>query len=168
MELQAMVRNRQGRWLRILPVILLGLFASSVRAQFQPPTAIDRAASIPLSDLMQPQQLHEMLQHPTHHPPLILQVGSRMLFSEAHIPGSEYAGPGAQPEGRQLLRKRVASLPKNKLIVLYCGCCPWERCPNLGPAFQQLLDLGFTNVKALYIANNLGADWAAKGYGVEK
>ncbi len=168
MGVHTMVRNRERCWLRILPVILLGLFVSSVRAQFQPPAAIERAASIPLNDLMQPQQLHEMLQHPKQHPALILQVGSRMLFSEAHIPGSEYAGPGAQPEGQELLRRRVASQPKGKLIVIYCGCCPWERCPNLGPAFQQLLDLGFSNVKALYIPNNFGVDWVAKGYGVEK
>jgi len=160
-----MNRNRLIRWAQLL---LLGLSASFAQAQFQPPAATERAASIPANRLLQPQQLHEMLQHPTQHPPLILQVGSRMLFSEAHIPRSEYAGPGAQPEGQELLRKRVASLPKNTFIVIYCGCCPWERCPNLGPAFQQLRDLGFTNLKALYIANNFGADWVAKGYGVEK
>jgi hypothetical protein len=27
--------------------------------------------------------------------------------------------------------------------------------------------MGFTNVKALYLANNFGADWADKGYPVE-
>jgi hypothetical protein len=28
--------------------------------------------------------------------------------------------------------------------------------------------MGFTNVKALYLADNFGADWAAKGYPVEQ
>jgi hypothetical protein len=28
--------------------------------------------------------------------------------------------------------------------------------------------MGFTNVKALYLADNFGADWAGKGYPVEQ
>jgi hypothetical protein len=28
-------------------------------------------------------------------------------------------------------------------------------------------EMGFTNVKVLYLANNFGADWADKGYPVE-
>ena len=62
----------------------------------------------------------------------------------------------------------VVSVSKKKTIVLYCGCCPWNRCPNLGPAFKHLQELGFTNVKVLYLADNLGTDWVAKGYPVER
>jgi rhodanese-related sulfurtransferase len=98
----------------------------------------------------------------------LLQVGSHLLFDEAHIPGSVYAGAGSQPAGLQQLQSTVAALSKKKAIVLYCGCCPWNRCPNLGPAFKQLRDLGFTNVKVLYLADNLGTDWVAKGYAVER
>jgi hypothetical protein len=68
----------------------------------------------------------------------------------------------------QLLESKVASTPKNALIVIYCGCCPWNRCPNVGPAYARLHDLGFTNVKVLYMANNFGDDWVAKGYRVEQ
>jgi len=46
---------------------------------------------------------------------------------------------------------------------LYCGCCPWDRCPNLGPAFKRLHDWASAR-EVLYLANNLGADWVAKGY----
>jgi hypothetical protein len=159
---------RMVRWPHLFLGILLGLSLARIHAQFQPSAPIEHATSIPTASLILPEQLHQMLQHQGEHPTLILQVGSHMLFAEAHIPGSEYAGPGSQPEGQQMLRKRVAQLPKSTPIVLYCGCCPWERCPNLGPAFQQLLDSGFTNVKALYIPNNFGADWVAKGYGVAK
>jgi len=28
--------------------------------------------------------------------------------------------------------------------------------------------MGFTNVRALYIANNFGSDWVDKGFSVEK
>jgi len=66
------------------------------------------------------------------------------------------------------LQARVAPLPRKSFIVLYCGCCPWVRCPNVGPAFKLLRDLGFTNVKVLYLANNLGTDWVDKGYPVER
>ena len=90
------------------------------------------------------------------------------MFAQAHIPGSLYAGPGSQAAGLQLLESKVNKTPKDKLIVIYCGCCPWSRCPNMGPAYKRLRELGFTNVKALYIANNFGDDWVAKGYSVEK
>jgi len=36
------------------------------------------------------------------------------------------------------------------------------------PAFQVLHSLGFTNVKAVYIANDFGTDWVQKGYPVAK
>ena len=66
------------------------------------------------------------------------------------------------------MRTRVALLNRKTFIVLYCGCCPWNRCPNVAPAFKLLRDLGFTSVKVLYMANNLGSDWVDKGYPVER
>lgn len=100
--------------------------------------------------------------------PLMLQVGSHILFLQAHIPGSEYVGAGAKEAGLQQLRKRVESVPKNKFIVLYCGCCPWNHCPNVKPADDALHAMGFTNVKVLYIADNFGTDWVNKGYPTAK
>jgi len=141
--------------------------SSQLRAQFTPaPTA--SASSIPEAQWLKPEALLQMQQNKGTERPLILQVGSRMLFSQAHIPGSEYIGPGSQPPGIQQLQNRVNTLPRKKLIVLYCGCCPLKRCPNLGPAFAKLHEMGFTNVKVLYLAYNLGADWVDKGYPVEK
>ncbi len=116
---------------------------------------------------MQPEALNRLLQSASAEKPTVLQVGSRIFFAEAHIPAAQFAGPGSQPAGLQLLEIRLASTKKEKLIVLYCGCCPWNRCPNVGPAYKQLRDLGFTNVKVLYLANNFGDDWVAKGYPVE-
>jgi rhodanese-related sulfurtransferase len=100
--------------------------------------------------------------------PLILNVGPRTLFEQAHVRGSEYVGAASSPEGIAKLRERVKALPKNAAIVLYCGCCPWEHCPNIRPAFAELEELGFTEVKALYITHNIGADWVDKGYPTEK
>ena len=73
----------------------------------------------------------------------------------------------SQPEGIQALREAVKKLPKTRRIVIYCGCCPWDRCPNLAPAFNELEKLGFKNVKALHIAQNFGANWVNQGYPVQ-
>ncbi len=138
-----------------------------IHAQFFAPSP-DSASSIPKDRLMQPEELNHLLQAKGAQKPLVLQVGSHMLFAEAHIAGSEYAGPGSQQAGLKLLQDRVASLPHSTSIVIYCGCCPWERCPNMGPAFKLLHDLGFSNVKGLYLAENLGTNWVDKGFPVER
>jgi hypothetical protein len=62
------------------------------------------------------------------------------------------------------LEKLVGKLPRRQEIVIYCGCCPWEECPNLRPAFRALKQMGFSNIKVLNLPTRLGADWAAKGY----
>ncbi|OJV40442.1 MAG: hypothetical protein BGO25_04090 [Acidobacteriales bacterium 59-55] len=122
--------------------------------------------TIPSAALVQPAELVRML-HGSEKP-LILQVGSHVLYAEAHIPGSEYVGATGTSAGLQSLRERVSSLRKDQFIVLYCGCCPWGHCPNIRPAYEQLHALGFTQVKALYLADNFGTDWAGKGYPVAK
>ena len=131
------------------------------------PQSAASAFSIPQSQLIQPEDLNRLLQTHGAERPLMLQVGSHVLFAQAHIPGSEYAGAGSQDAGLQQLRARVGPLPRKTFIVLYCGCCPWNRCPNVGPAYKALTDLGFTHVKVLYLADNFGADWADKGFPVE-
>ena len=100
--------------------------------------------------------------------PLILNIGPRRLFDQAHIKGAEFIGPTSKPDGIAKLDERVKTLPKNTAIVLYCGCCPWANCPNATPGLAELVKLGFTKVKVLYIANNIGADWVDKGYPTEK
>jgi len=89
-------------------------------AQFTPaPTA--SALSIPEAQWLKPEALLHLQQIKGEEKPLILQVGSHMLFAQAHIPGSEYIGPGSQPAGIQQLQNRVSALSRKKLIVLYCG-----------------------------------------------
>lgn len=163
-----MIRYRKNRCWMAASAMLMFFAVPMLQAQFNPAPDESSALSIPQDHLLRTQQLNDMLQDPKHAPMTVLQVGSRLLFAQAHIAGSEYVGPGGQPAGQDLLRKRVASLPKDRLIVLYCGCCPWERCPNVSRAFALLRDSGFKNVKVLYIANNFGEDWVAKGYRVEK
>lgn len=117
--------------------------------------------------LLQPEGLVRALQASGARP-AILYVGPRFLYAQAHIPGAEFIGPASDPQSLEKLRKRAASLPKNPDVVLYCGCCPWEHCPNIRPAYKELRKMGFKSVKVLYLANSFGANWAEKGYPVEK
>jgi rhodanese-related sulfurtransferase len=127
-----------------------------------------QANLIPASRLINPDELVKILQSAQNEKPLMIQVGSHVLYSQAHIPGSEYIGPASSESGLQTLRKRVEPLPRSKFILLYCGCCPWSHCPNIKPADDALHAMGFSNVKVLYIANNFGANWVEKGYPVAK
>lgn len=130
--------------------------------------AAAQATSIPSSRLVNPEDLVKILQSQSVVKPLVIQVGSHVLYSQAHIPGSEYIGSAASPTGLDQLRKRVEKLPRTKFIVLYCGCCPWSHCPNVKPADAALEAMGFQNVRVLYLANNFGADWVEKGYPTAK
>jgi thiosulfate/3-mercaptopyruvate sulfurtransferase len=124
------------------------------------------ASAIPAADLIQPADLAAQLRSDAAPKRLILQVGFRTLYEQAHIRGAEYAGAAGNGEGLRALRERVAKLPKDTAIVLYCGCCPWTHCPNIGTAYQALHALGFARLKVLYIADNFGSDWVDKGYPV--
>jgi len=126
-----------------------------------------QASLIPSSSLIQPEELAKIVQA-RGEKPLILQVGSRVLFQQAHISGSEYVGAASTEAGQQSLKNREEGLPKYTFIVLYCGCCPWGHCPNAEPADRTLHSLGFIQVKTLYIANNFGTDWVQKGYPTAK
>jgi thiosulfate/3-mercaptopyruvate sulfurtransferase len=137
-------------------------------ALFAGPLVALQATAIPAAKQIQPEELVKILQNPAGDKPLMIQVGSHVLYEQAHIPGSEYIGPASSEAGLQQLRERVKSLPKAKFIVLYCGCCPWDHCPNIKPAFDAVVAMGFTNVKVLYIADNFGTNWVDKGYPVAK
>ena len=126
------------------------------------------AASIPLEKLVQPADFAAQLKDASASKPLMLHVGFKTMFDQAHIPGSEYAGPGNTGAGLQVLRNRVASLPKNTAIMIYCGCCPWSRCPNMAAAYDELIGLGFTNVTGMQINDNFGTDWVDNGFPTAK
>jgi hypothetical protein len=141
-----------------LVVVLGALYSTAI--------LLGQATSLPASQLINPEDLVKILQAAKGEKPLMIQVGSYVLYAQAHIPGSEYIGPGNNEVGLQQLRRRVESLPRTKFIVLYCGCCPWSHCPNVKPANDALRAMGFTHVKVLYLPNNFGVDWVYKGYPV--
>jgi thiosulfate/3-mercaptopyruvate sulfurtransferase len=114
-------------------------------------------------DLIQPEQAAKDL-----HSSLVIHVGFPVLYRSTHIPGSTFAGPGSKDEGIADLKKAVAGQPHTREIILYCGCCPFDKCPNIRPAFAALRAMGFTNVRAMSLPTNLKTDWIDKGYPTEK
>ena len=122
------------------------------------------AEAIPKSALMQPAELAAMLGKK----PLVICVAFPFLYRAAHIEGALYGGAGSKPEGLETLAALVKDVAKDKEIVLYCGCCPWDHCPNMEPAFSKLKSLGYGRVKAVVMATNLHTDWITKGYPTTK
>jgi thiosulfate/3-mercaptopyruvate sulfurtransferase len=95
--------------------------------------------------------------------PVVLYVGPKSIYAQAHIPGAENIGPVARPEGMEKLRARATSLAKDSPVVIYCGCCPWDHCPNVRPAYAELKKAGFTSVRVLYLENSFGVNWKDQG-----
>ena len=116
--------------------------------------------------LIQPGELAAQLAAKGSHP-AIFQVGPNVLYRGKHITGAIYAGPGSKPAGLELLKAAAGKLPRDREIVLYCGCCPWDKCPNVKPAVALLKQMGFTRVKAMFVETNFAKDWSDKGYPVE-
>jgi len=144
-----------------------GRAAQPAQAAPQVPGA-GKAAELASAVQIEPKELAEMLGESKREKPVVLHVGFKNFYAQARIPNSDYAGPGSTPEGLELLRKRVSSLQHGQLIVLYCGCCPWDKCPNAKPAYEALHAMGFTNVKVAHIADNFGANWVNAGLPVTK
>ena len=140
-------------------ILALLLASASLAAQ---------ASQIPAQQLIHPDELAKILQSSQGEKPLVIHVGFHVLFLQAHIPGAEYQGPASDANALQKLRARVESLPRNKFIVIYCGCCPWDHCPSVKPAYDALHGMGFNNLKVLHIPDNFGTDWRDKGYPTAK
>jgi len=101
-------------------------------------------------------------------PPVILFVGFGRLFTAGHIKGAQYHGTAGNEDGLKQLRSSVESLPRGTQIVIYCGCCPMERCPNVRPAFAMLRDMGFAKTRVLILPTDFEKDWAEKGFPYDK
>ena len=100
--------------------------------------------------------------------PTILYVGFRTLFIGGHIPGATFHGTASTEAGLAELKKWADTLPRSTNLVIYCGCCPFDHCPNIRPAFVALREMGFTNLRVLVMPANFATDWVDKGYPIEK
>jgi len=117
---------------------------------------------------VQPAQLVTELQLEKDPHVQVIYVGPRTLYNGGHIPGAVFYGPGSSEQGIADLKKYAATLAKNSDVVLYCGCCPLEKCPNLRPAFTALKDTGFARLRVLILPTSFNTDWVEKGFPVQK
>jgi len=115
------------------------------------------------AELKPTQELADQINDAGKQKPLIINIGP-----QAVIRGSVDVGPGGEKENVKKLEKLLAKQDKNREVVLYCGCCPFERCPNVRPAFTALKQQGFTKARLLNIPKNIKTDWIDKGYPVSK
>lgn len=100
--------------------------------------------------------------------PTILFVGFRPLYTAAHIRGAQFHGSGGNPEGLAKIKEWAGTIPRSTNLVIYCGCCPLEKCPNIRPAFTALHDMGFTKLRVLILPTSFAVDWAEKGLPYDK
>lgn len=116
----------------------------------------------PKSDILEPAILAQAIRSPKS--PIVISVAFPVLYRSKHILHAIEAGPGSKREGLEALKKAVAEYPKDADLVIYCGCCPMIKCPNVRPAYSLLKELGFTRVRVLKIPTNMHDDWYTKNY----
>lgn len=109
--------------------------------------------------LLAPSELAATINNPNAIQPIILNIGPA-----GHIKNSIKIGATREKENLDAMKKLLAKEPKHRVIVLYCGCCPFQNCPNIRPAFSLLNDMKFTNHKLLNLTKNLKVDWIDHGY----
>jgi thiosulfate/3-mercaptopyruvate sulfurtransferase len=100
--------------------------------------------------------------------PTVVFVGFKRLYSAGHIQGAQYHGTAGSEEGLKELTTWASGLPRSANLVIYCGCCPLERCPNIRPAFKALQGLGFKNLRVLLLSQDFATDWAGKDLPYDK
>jgi hypothetical protein len=157
-----MVKNKISGFIRLL-VLALVLFLNffEVRAQSSPLQSPSLPKNYPWSesDLIQPSALASEINHPKTHPLLIFNIGVA-----GNIKGSRNFGGVSELNNLEEFKKVLKKLPLNTSFVYYCGCCPFERCPNIRPAYKLVKEMGFTQAKLLNLNTNLKTDWMAMKY----
>jgi len=91
--------------------------------------------------------------------PVMFSVGPGAI-----IPHSVDIGMVKDEKNLAKFREQISKLPKSTNILIYCGCCPFEHCPDVRPAIALLQSMQFTNYHLLNLPHNIKTDWIAKGY----
>lgn len=129
-------------------------------------TALISVAQKPVNwndkQLMEPAQLNEVISA-RKNLPVVISVGPGPL-----LPGAINVGFINTSEGLDNLHTELGKIPKDKKVVVYCGCCPYEHCPNVRPAIDALKQMRFTDYYLLNLPHNLKRDWIDKGYPLMK
>jgi len=147
------------------------LIAASAAIAFVPATRGDEKMSTDpwtAAQILRPSDLARELNDKNEKSPTIIYVGFHTLFAGGHIPGATFHGSASTEQGLAELKKWADTLPRTASLVIYCGCCPFEKCPNIRPAFTALNGMGFKKLRVLVLPTNFATDWADKRYPLEK
>jgi hypothetical protein len=145
---------QKTRFLSALAAVILFSSITSARPQSDNPWTEKQ--------LKDPAILAATIADPKAPRPVIFNIGPVQ-----QIKGAIAIGPATKPDNLEKLKLQLAKLPKDKEVIIYCGCCPYSRCPNVRPAFELLQKLKFKNAKLLNLPSNLKDDWIDKGYPLE-
>jgi hypothetical protein len=119
------------------------------------------------SQTLTPDDLVQWLRDPAS-TPVVVYVGPRSFYRVGHIPGAVYPGTASDEDGLAALRRWARTQASAARIVIYCGCCPFEVCPNVKPAFEALRDAGLTDIHVLVLPTSFVADWVDKGFPIDR
>jgi len=144
-----------------IQIIILLVFIASLSACGQG-SATGAKEPWTANQLLEPADLAKTLNSPDAPQPYIFCIGPQSV-----IKNSIYIGSTREQENLDEFAKQIEKLPKDASIVVYCGCCPFDRCPNIRPAFELLNKKQFKNQKLLNLPRNVKVDWIDKGYPVE-
>lgn len=122
----------------------------------------------PASQTIEPAQLAKMLTDKYSSVPTVVFVGFRSLYVGGHVPDAAFHGTASTEQGLAELKAWAATLPRSTDLVIYCGCCPFDKCPNIRPAYTALTGMGFKRLRVLAIPTSFAVDWAGKGYPMQK
>jgi thiosulfate/3-mercaptopyruvate sulfurtransferase len=120
------------------------------------------------SQTLQPTQLAKMLTDKDSSVPTIVFVGFRSLYVGGHVPNASFHGTASTEQGLAELQSWAATLPRASDLVIYCGCCPFDKCPNIRPGYTALSGMGFKKLRVLVMPTSFAVDWADKGYPLQK
>jgi hypothetical protein len=117
----------------------------------------------PHEKMIEPSKLIEIIKNPSAPKPMIFNVGP-----SPNIPGAIKIGDLADPINKEKLKEKLINIPKNKNIVVYCGCCKLEDCWNIHEANKLLTNLNYSNFKILNLPTDFYTDWINKKYPIEQ
>ncbi|MEJ7692077.1 rhodanese-like domain-containing protein [Daejeonella sp.] len=152
---------RRGHYLLLTSVFIAFSFSFNAEAQIPQsvPASLDKPNLWEAKDLIQPAELASILANKKNKMPAIFNIGV-----VEDIEGAKRLGAASKKDNLENLKDHLSKLPKMGMVVIYCGCCPFEKCPNIRPAFALMKDMGFVNGRLLNIPVNLKQNWISKGY----
>src|SRR5688572_7383689 len=102
-----------------LPVALVLLLSAFIRIADEPWKP---------EQMMSPRELNEKLLLDKLSRPVVFNIGP-----EGQIKTAIRIGPVNHEEGLNSFKTTLLRIPRNREVVIYCGCCTVKNCPNIRP-----------------------------------